>query len=622
MSILEKINSANDVKRLTLDEKNLLCAEIREFLIENISHTGGHLASNLGVVELTVALHSVFDTSADRLVFDVGHQCYVHKLLTGRRENFSSLRSFGGMSGFPKPCESVEDAFIGGHASDSVSVALGMARARTLTGADYNVVAVLGDGALTGGLAYEGLGDAGESGEPLIVILNDNGMSITENVGGVARYLSHQRLKPQYFSVKRAYHRFVNWLPGGRHLYNFTHRLKARIKRLILGCTMFEEMGFNYLGPVDGHDIWRLTYLLERAKELNCPVILHIVTQKGKGYRFSEENPDEFHGVSGYDIETGEVQKPGVLCYSQVFGDELTAIAEKDDRICAITAAMTNGTGLDVFSKQFPGRFFDVGIAEGHAVSMAAGMAKQGLLPVFAVYSSFLQRGFDMLIHDVAILNLHVVFAVDRAGIVGEDGETHQGVFDVGMLRAVPGMTVLCPSNTAELKSMLRMAVYDCTGPVAVRYPRGGENGFREDLSSESTSVISVGGDITIAAYGNMINQAIEAAELLLADGIHAEVIKLSCISPIDPGPVVDSVMKTRRLLIAEDCVENGCVGHALAAALAQQGVAADRVILLNLDAKFVQHGSVEKLMHECGLDAEELYSAAKEAVLDGRSKA
>lgn len=622
MSILNRINSPEDIKKLTLDEKNALCSEIREFLIESISKTGGHLASNLGIAELTVAIHSVFNTASDRLVFDVGHQSYVHKLLTGRKDGFDTLRSYGGIAGFPKPCESVHDAFIGGHASDSVSVALGMARARTLKSEDYSVIAVLGDGALTGGLAYEGLTDAGESGEPLIVVLNDNGMSITENVGGIAKYLSHLRLKPQYFSIKKAYHRFVDRIPGGKYLYSFTHRLKNRIKGLILGSTMFEQMGFTYLGPVDGHDISRLTYLLQRAKETGGPVLLHIVTTKGKGYKYSEQSPDEFHGISGFDIKSGQVQKSDGASYSQVFGAQLSALAEKDSRICAITAAMTAGTGLDEFSQRFPNRFFDVGIAEGHAVSMSAGMAKQGLIPVFAVYSSFFQRSFDMLIHDVAILGLHVVFAVDRAGIVGEDGETHHGVFDVGMLLEVPGMTVLCPSGTAELESMLNKAVYDYDGPVAIRYPRGGEGEYTADNSAEAASLLAEGDDISLVTYGNMINTVLAAAKLLKRDGIHADVIKLSRIKPLDPTAILKSVNKTGRLLVAEDCVDSGCVGQALAAVLTKEGVRTDAVILKNLGDSFVQHGSVHTLMAAQGLDAKGLYISAKEAVRSAEKKA
>ena len=484
MTLLNTIHSRETLLQLTPEQQKQLCREIREFLVEHISRTGGHLASNLGVVELTLALHLVFDTAQDRIVFDVGHQAYVHKILTGRQEQFRQLRTFGGIAGFPKPSESEHDAFIAGHASNAVSVALGMARARTLQKQDYSVIALLGDGALTGGLAYEGLNDAGASGEPLIVILNDNGMSITPNVGGISRHLKLIRTKPGYLGIKMAYRKFTRAIPGGNVLYRATHRLKAFLKRHLIGITLFEDMGFNYIGPVDGSNVRRLTELLRYAREMQEPVLLHVITKKGSGYGPAEEKPDQFHGVGAFDTASGATQPSKSVTFSATFGNTMQELAAEDPRICAITAAMKPGTGLDGFAAAYPDRFFDVGIAEGHAVAMAAGLAKQGMIPVAAIYSTFLQRAFDMMLHDVGLLNLHVIFAVDRAGLVGEDGETHHGVFDVGYLQQVPGMQILCPANQAELRTLLRKAALEMTGPVAVRYPRGGD-GFLKSVCTE-----------------------------------------------------------------------------------------------------------------------------------------
>lgn len=607
-----------DLHSISDSEAEVLCAQLRTSLIETVSQTGGHLASNLGAVELAVALHRVFDTGRDRLVFDVGHQCYCHKILTGRAGAMNTLRTFGGLAGFPKPQESAHDAFIAGHASNSVSVALGMARARSILGEDYAVLALLGDGALSGGLAYEGLSNTGESAEPLIVILNDNGMSITKSVGGVAQHLAHQRLKPQYLSLKKGYRKVTSVLPGGKHLYRFTHKLKKAVKDALLPCSIFEDMGFTYLGPVDGHDVRQLTRLLRYARDLNGPILLHIRTVKGKGYAPAEQNPDAFHGVSPFHIADGSPVRPTKPGFSAAFGSALCELAEKDRRICAITAAMQSGTGLDQFSRQFPDRFFDVGITEEHAVCMAAGMAKQGMLPVFAVYSTFLQRSYDMLLHDVAIQGLHVVLAVDRAGLVGEDGETHHGVFDVAFLDTIPGMTVLCPASFQELRSMLRRAVYEVPGPVAVRYPRGGETLWQADRSDGQAAVLRQGGDITLVGYGTMIQPLLEAAELLSQRGISAEVVKLNVITPINVDCVADSVQKTGRLLVAEDCVDMNCVGRRIVFRLAETGCCLRSFALQNIGTGFVTHGSVEQLRKLCGLDAKSLCIKAEEVVRRG----
>ena len=581
-----------------------LCDELRAELIQDVAQTGGHLASNLGSVELTVAIHRVFDTSVDRLVFDVGHQCYTHKMLTGRREEMSSLRQFGGISGFPKPSESVHDAFIAGHASNSVAVAVGMARARTL----------LGDGALTGGLAYEGLSNAGQSGEPMIVILNDNGMSITKNVGGVAEHLARQRLKPQYLTFKKGYRKVMGLTWIGRKVYRFTHRLKKAFKQTILPSSMFEDMGFYYMGPVDGHDVAELTKLLRYAKDLNEPVLLHVRTIKGKGFTPAQTNPDVFHGVGPYDPDTGALKKPAGDSFSSVFGAELVRLAREDRRVCALTAAMLTGTGLEGFKREFPKRCFDVGIAEGCAVSMAAGLAKQGMIPVFAVYSTFLQRSYDMLLHDVALGGLHVVFAVDRAGLVGEDGETHQGVFDPAFFDTVPGMTVLAPASFAELRSMLRTAVLDIPGPVAIRYPRGGEGEFTADCSGAPAAVLREGTDLTLVSYGAMTTQAVRAAEILAGRGVSAEVVKLNTITPLPEQIALASVRKTGALLTAEDTIASNSVGRRLAACLGREGIRA-KVALCSTGDTFTTHGSVPKLRELLGLDAESLADRAMEVL-------
>ncbi len=605
-----------DIKALSDQETETLCRQLRETILQTVSQTGGHLAPSLGVVEVTVAIHRVFDLYRDRLVFDVGHQCYSHKLLTGRAENFSTLRSLGGVAGYPKPTESDADAFIAGHASNSISVALGMARARTLLGEDYHVLALLGDGALTGGLAYEGLSDAGQSGEPLIVILNDNGMSITKNVGGVAQHLAHQRLRPQYLRFKKAYRRVTKATALGRGFYKVTHKIKAAVKDALLPGSIFENMGFTYMGPVDGHNLKLLTRLLRYAKEeVSGPVLLHVRTVKGKGYPPAETAPDRFHGVGPFDLATGELRSASKPNFSAAFGRAMCRLAREDRRVCAVTAAMQSGVGLGAFAQEFPERFFDVGIAEGHSVAMAAGMAKQGTIPVFSVYSSFLQRGYDMLLHDVAISRLHVVFGVDRAGLVGEDGETHHGLFDVAYLSSVPGMTLLAPASFQELEDMLEWAVLRCDGPVALRYPRGGEGAWRGGFDGAKTSILRKGGDLTLVTYGITTNAALEAAETLAAEGIQAQVVKLQCLTPADFGPVLDSVRETGRLLVAEECAAQGCVGTRLAAQLALEGIEAKALKLVNTGDGFVTHGKVDALRALCGLDAQGIAKASREMV-------
>jgi len=608
LSILERINSSQDIKKLNNTELYPLCEEIRSFLIDNLSQTGGHLASNLGTVELTVALHRVYDSERDRIVFDVGHQCYTHKMITGRREAFPTLRQYGGLSGFPKPYEKPDDAFIAGHSSTSVSVASGMARARTLMGENYDVVAIIGDGAMTGGLAYEGLEDASSDGEPMVIILNDNNMSISPNVGGMSHHLNSLRYRVGYINFKRFYRLIFKKLPK---LYEFNHKVKEWLKSWLLSGNTFVEMGFEYIGPVDGHNIAALESALRLAKDIEEPVIVHVVTQKGKGCKYAQEHPDKYHGVGPFDPVTGELRSSGES-FSDKFGQYLCEFAEKDKRIAAITAAMCDGTGLSCFHESFPERFFDIGIAEQHATAMAAGMAKQGMLPVFAVYSSFLQRAYDMLIHDVSLQKLHVLFGVDRAGLVGNDGETHHGVFDISYLRSVPGMNILCPASFDELHDMMEYAFFEIDGPVAIRYPRGGQGAYTKSIL-EKESVLKEGKDITIAAYGTMINQAISAADQLDALGISAEVVKISCVKPNDFQLTCSSVAKTGKFLFAEDVCDSGCVGREILSLCAEKGIELKACRLINLGEGIAPHGSVAELMRDFKLDAAGIMDTARE---------
>ena len=605
MNILNSINSSLDIKRLSEEELSALAQELRGFLVESVSKTGGHLASNLGVVELTLALHRVYNTEKDRIVFDVGHQSYAHKIITGRRDRFDTLRQYGGLSGFPKPYEREDDAFIAGHASNSVSVAVGMAKARTLLHKDYDVVAVIGDGALTGGLAYEGLAAAAASKEPIVIVLNDNNMSIDPNVGGTARLLQSMRIRPGYIRFKRWYRDVFMGMPA---VYSFNHDLKEKMKDKLLPVNMFSAMGLNYLGPVDGHNLKELETVLRLARESKEPVLVHVLTQKGHGVEYAEKHPEIYHGVGPFNAETGELAPAG-RCFSDCFGETICQLAEEKPELVAITAAMTYGTGLDSFAARYPERFTDVGIAEGNATSMAAGMAKQGLTPVFAVYSSFLQRGFDMLIHDVSLLKLHVVFCLDRAGLVGSDGETHHGIFDVSYLRTVPGMKILCPASFGELSAMLRTAVTDMTGPVALRYPRGGECGYH-DVHVEREYLLRSGENITLVAYGTMVGEMLKAAEELERKNIRADVVKLSEIDGEVFPLVRQSIEKTGRMIIAEEVCSAGSIGTVLTAQAARAGIPV-RTALLNLGDGLVPHGSREQLMRDFQIDAQTVVQEA-----------
>ena len=615
MKILDRINSSADVKKLKESELDELCSELRGVIIDTVSRNGGHLASNLGSVELTVAIHRVYDTSVDRILFDVGHQCYAHKILTGRKDVFNTLRQYGGIAGFPKPYESDDDAFIAGHASDSVSAALGMAKARSLLNKDYKVVAVIGDGALTGGLAYEGLVNAAASREPLVVILNDNNMSISKNVGGTSNFLQRLRVKRSYINFKRFFRRLVGIDSG---TYKFVHNTKERLKSRLLPSNVFIDMGFDYLGPVDGHDVKELERVLALASEIRGPVLIHVLTVKGKGCSYAEQYPESYHGVGRFDPRTGELEETGKT-FSDVFGSSLCKFADKDRRIVALTAAMTGGTGLEAFKTRFPERFFDVGIAEGHAVAEAAAMAKQGLIPVFAVYSSFLQRAFDMLIHDVSLLNLHVVFAVDRAGLVGSDGETHHGLFDISYLSSVPNMTIYSPSTFDELDYFLNKAIFEVDGPVAVRYPRGAEasSSYTADYSDEC--LLRNGDFITIVGYGTEIEELISAADILTVKGIHADVIKLNALKPNKFPLVMESLRKTGRLFIAEDACASGCIGYKILTIAAKNEIDINNAYLVNLGEGIVPHGDISLLKKDYFLDCKSIVDRIEE--IYGESK-
>ena len=616
MNILDRINSRSDLLALRSEELPLLCRELREFLRAKISVTGGHLASNLGAVEITVALHRVYDPERDRLLFDVGHQSYIHKILTGRRDDFGSLRQFGGLSGFPKPCESDCDPFVAGHASDSVSVALGMARARTLLREKYDVVTVLGDGALTGGLSYEALADLGQSEEPMVVILNDNGMSINPSVGGTARMLSRIRVEPTYLNFKRKYHRFMQPFPK---TMNAIHEGKEWLKDRLLPGNLFDSLGLYYIGPVDGHNVTELETQLRWARDMRKPVLLHVCTTKGKGIDYAEKNPAKYHGVGPFDPITG-VTAPKKPDFSSVFGETLCTLAKEDERICALTAAMEDGTGLTDFSERFSERFFDVGIAEGHGAAMCGGLAKQGMIPVFAVYSSFLQRAYDMLIEDISLLGLHAVFCVDRSGLVGADGETHQGSFDAAYLSSVPGMTVLEPASFAEMRSMLKYAVKECAGPVALCYPRGGEGNWKEDFDGSAAAVLREGSSVTLVSYGVMINEALSAADMLSAEGVEAEVIKLNSLCPLDTEKVLASLRKTRSFVFAAECCRAGSPAQTILSAVAEAGFALRGAKQLDLGSGIVKQGDIPSLRKEQGIDAAAIVRAAKE-LLNEESK-
>ena len=603
MSVLDRVNSPKDLKKLTLEEKETLSQEIRDLIIDVTSKNGGHVASNLGVVELTIALHSIFDTPNDKIVWDVGHQCYVHKILTGRREEFQNIRKLGGISGFPKICESEYDNFNTGHSSTSISIATGMARARDILNENYEVVAVIGDGSLTGGMALEALNDAGSSKTNVKVILNDNEMSISKNVGGIPLYLSKMRTKTGYTRSNRKIKAIVNKIPYiGKPIISFESYIVVLLHDVLLSNMYFEDIGFTYLGPVDGHDIKKLEDILERSKKINGPVLIHVVTKKGKGYKLAEENPDKFHGISAYDKETGEVKKS--KNYSKVFGEKLVKMASEDKRI---VAAMRDGTGLKEFAEKFPDRFFDVGIAEQHALGLIAGMARAGLKPVLPIYSSFLQRGYDQIIHDIALSGIPVTVCIDRAGIVGNDGETHQGIFDLSFLSSIPNIVIMAPKNFEELDKMLEFGV-NLDKPVFIRYPRGGENfSFEstEDIELGKAEIVQEGTDLSIIAIGNMVGRAEEVASLLPEKSV--EIINARFLKPLDEETILNSIRKTGYCITIEDNLLKGGLGSAVVEAVNKSDIQDVKIKNFGYDDTFVEHGTVKELEDKYGLSAEKI---------------
>ena len=599
--ILDNIKSPDDLKKLNTDELTRLCHEIREFLVDSVSETGGHLASNLGIVELTVALHTVFDVPKDKIIFDVGHQSYVHKILTGRANSFSTLRQFGGISGFPKRSESDCDVFNTGHSSTSISAALGLARGRDLDGDDYNVIAVFGDGALTGGMMYEAMNDAGHSNTPLILILNDNAMSISKNVGAVSRHLRKLRMSPVYFRSKHAVESALRKIPlCGKPIVSLIKKIKRFFRRLVIPTTIFDDMGFTYMGPVDGHDMKSIIQCLEYVKGEKKPVFIHVQTKKGKGYAPAENNPQKFHGISAFDKQTGETKKGGET-YSARFGSTMVKLAEQNQRVIAITGAMPNGTGLDEFQRRFKNRFFDVGIAEQHGVTLSAGLAASGYIPVIPLYSSFLQRAYDQTLHDVCLQNLHVVFPIDRAGIVGADGETHQGIYDISYLSHMPNMTILSPATLDQLEAMLDFAVNKFDAPIAIRYPRGGTEAkdIPADFTLGKAQLLQTGRDVTIIATGRMVKRAQEVASLA---GKSVEILALPTIKPLDEAAIIASAMKTGQVITIEDNVKTGGMGSMIATLLKEKHVECTFRIFA-FPNEPVTHGSIDELDKLYGLD-------------------
>ena len=610
---LDKINDPSDLRKLSFQERLELTKELRNYTIETVSKTGGHLASNLGIVELTVALHKVFDTPKDKIIWDVGHQVYIHKMLTGRKDQMDTLRKFGGVAGFPKMSESEYDVINTGHSSTSISAALGIARARDILKEDYEVVAVIGDGSLTGGMALEALNDAGVSKTNLIIVLNDNEMSISPNSGGLANALSKMRTRKGYTNSNKNIRKFFLKIPFiGIPIVKLTHKIKYSIKSVILPNMYFEDLGFKYLGPVDGNNLEDIEAMLRNAKDLEGPVLIHCNTVKGKGYAPAEKNPDRYHGVSGFDINTGETPKVTTKDYSAAFGDIVCDLAKEDPRIVTITAAMCLGTGLKRFRDEYPSRFFDVEIAEQHATTLAAGLAKGGCVPVVPIYSSFMQRAYDQLIHDVCMQNLHVVICLDRAGIVGADGETHQGIYDLAYSRVVPNLEILAPKNYTELRAMLYYATQVATGPVMIRYPRGNENPtlFNESyddcyarILAKKAEVLNVGQDIMLCAIGKMNERALEVSEILKKHNINPTIINCSSLKPLDVETIKANLNGIKHIFTLEDGVKHG----GLYSQILEDFKDDVKIDGYGYPDKFIEHGSIKELEALCKLDAESI---------------
>jgi len=603
--ILDKMNNTKDIKKLNKDQKKELAKEIRELIIDIVSKNGGHLASNLGVVELTIAIHSIFNVEEDKIVWDVGHQSYVHKILTGRKDKMNTIRKLDGIAGFPKTSEHKADCFNTGHSSTSISVALGMARSRDIKNKENRVIAVIGDGALTGGMALEALNDSGCSNTNLTVILNDNNMSISKNVGGMSAFLSKLRTKKLYTRTNAKVKKTVRKIPFiGNGIVFLTQKIKRGIKQLFIKKMYFEDIGFTYLGPVDGHDIEKLESILETSKQIEGPVLIHVITKKGKGYNLAEENPDKFHSTSSFDIETGKTIKEKKNDYSKIFGEKLIELAKQNNKIVAITAAMKDGTGLSKFAKEFPDRFFDVGIAEQHALGMAAGMAKDGLIPVVPIYSSFYQRAYDQVIHDICIQNLPVIMCVDRAGLVGNDGETHQGLFDLSFFNIIPNLNIMAPKDFKELENMLEYAV-KLNKPVVIRYPRGEEEiSFekQEEINLGKAEILRSGKDISILAIGKMVSRSCKIADKLKENRIEAEVINVRFLKPLDEIVLLNSINKTKKIITIEDNILKGGLATAINELIIKNNLRDIKIKSFGYPDEFIKHGDVEKIEEIYGL--------------------
>jgi len=626
--ILDTISNPEDLRKVPPGELPALAAELREEILDVVSSTGGHLASSLGVVELTIALHYAFDTPRDRIVWDVGHQAYAHKLLTGRRARFPTLRQFGGMSGFPKREESPFDHFDVGHASTSISAALGMAAARDVKGEDYRVIAVIGDGSISAGLAFEGLNQTGHLKKNLMVILNDNEMSISPNVGALSSYLNKLMTGQFYTKLRQEAKNFLQGIPRvGESMFNLAKKAEESLKGLVVPGMLFDELGVQYVGPIDGHRIDHLLETFHNLKSFPWPVLVHVVTKKGKGCEFAECDPSQYHGTPPFERASGKIaKKASVLSYTDVFGQTMLRLAGDNDKIIAISAAMSDGTGLDKFAEQFPARFFDVGIAESHGITFACGLAVDGMHPVAAIYSTFMQRAYDQIVHDLCLQNLPVTLALDRAGIVGEDGPTHHGVFDIAYLRHVPNMVIMAPKDENELQHMIKTAV-EHPGPTAVRYPRGAGFGVPMDqqlktLEIGKAELLRDGSDVVIIAIGNLVHPSIEAAERLTADGISAAVVNARFAKPLDEELILQMAKKTGRVLTVEEHALMGGFGSAVLECLDEKGLFSARTHRIGLPDKFIEHGSQKILRQKYGLDADGIYASAREFVASTRLKA
>ena len=619
--MLEKVNSLEDLKKLNIEDKKILAKDLRKYILEIVSKNGGHLASNLGVVELTIAIDSVFNLPEDKVVWDVGHQTYVHKILTGRKEQMKTLRTLNGIAGFPKTNESETDCFNTGHSSTSISAALGMARARDIENKNNSVIAVIGDGALTGGMALEALNDAGYSGTKMTVILNDNEMSISKNIGGMNMLLSKLRTKRTYTKSNISLKKIINKIPVvGKPFVKIVQRIKRSIKQLIIPKMFFEDIGFRYLGPVDGHNIEELERMLKITKELDGPVLLHVLTKKGKGYKIAEENPDKYHATGPFDIETGKTIGEKKKDYSKIFGDKLINLAKENKKIVAITASMKDGTGLKEFQKEFPDRFFDIGIAEQHAIGLAAGMAKAGLIPFVPIYSSFYQRAYDQVIHDVAIQNLPVIMLVDRAGIVGQDGETHQGTFDMAFFRLVPNLVIMAPKDFKELEEMMEFAS-KIKRPVVIRYPRGGENNnikFQkcEKIDLGKAEILNKGKDVSIIAIGKTVSRAMEVSNMLKKDKIEADVINARFLKPLDKEKIKKSIEKTKFVITVEDGTIINGLGTAIKELIIDENIKDVKIKSFAYPDEFIKHGKVEELEEIYHQDKNSIYKCIKNNII------